>query len=265
MKILFIGDIFARPGRKLLQKILPEVIAEHQPDIVIGNVENLAGGKGVNRRSLQEIASSGVDVFTGGNHSFDNLDGNEVYQDSSFPLLRPANFPRGTPGRGWGIFTAKNGERLLLISLLGRTFMPQHADSPFHCVEDVLAQVPEDEYDVSMIDFHAEATSEKHALLWKYNGRITAIVGTHTHVPTADADITPAGTAFQSDAGMNGSLDSCIGIKSDLVIKKLMDQMPLKYEVETTGRMQFNGVLIETQGRNATKIQHLRKVISRLS
>jgi len=261
MKILFLGDIFGRPGRKTVQQVLPEVISEHTPDIIIGNVENLAAGKGVNRKTLQEIASAGVEVFTGGNHSFENLAGNEVYEDETMPILRPANFPHGTPGKGWNIFEAKNGEKLLLISLLGRTFMPQHVDSPFQKVDEILSQVSVEDYDVSMIDFHAEATSEKQAMLWRYNGKVTAIVGTHTHIPTADAEVTSRGTAFQADAGMNGSLDSCIGLKSDLVIKKLMAQMPLKYEVEDSGRMQFNAVFIETKDGKAIKIQHIRKII----
>jgi calcineurin-like phosphoesterase len=140
--------------------------------------------------------------------------------------------------------------------------MPQHVDSPFQSVDEILSQVSPDEYDVSLIDIHAEATSEKQAMLWRYNGKVSAVVGTHTHVPTADADVTPLGTAFQADAGMNGSLDSCIGIKSDIVIQKLMSQMPLKFEVEREGRMQFNGVLIETEGKHSKSIQHIRKVFS---
>src|SRR5690606_26228297 len=193
MRILFLGDIFGRPGRKTVAHILPEIIAAEKPDIVLGNVENLAGGKGVNKKTLSEIMNAGVEVFTGGNHSFENIEGNEVYLDPAFPILRPANFPRGTVGKGWGIFPTKNGKRLLVISLLGRTFMPQHVDSPFQVLDEVFESVKPSEYDASFIDIHAEATSEKQAILWYMNGKVSAVIGTHTHVPTADADITPAG------------------------------------------------------------------------
>lgn len=261
MRILFLGDIFGRPGRKTVARVLPGVISVEKPDIVLGNVENLAGGKGVNRKTLSEIMSAGVEVFTGGNHSFENIVGNEIYDDASFPLLRPANFPSGTPGKGWGIFTARNGQRLLVISLLGRTFMPQHVDSPFQLLDEIFATIDPSEYDASFIDFHAEATSEKQAILWYLNGKVSAVVGTHTHIPTADADITPAGTAFQADAGMNGSLDSCIGLRHTSVIQKLRTQMPLKYEVEDQGRMQFNAVVIDIENHKAVGIRHIRKVL----
>jgi metallophosphoesterase (TIGR00282 family) len=262
MRVLFLGDIFGRPGRKTVADVLPEVIAAENPDIVLGNVENLAGGKGVNMKTLQEIRKSGVEVFTGGNHSFENIEGNEVYLDPKFPILRPANFPKGTPGKGWNIFPTKNGERLLVISLLGRTFMPQHMDSPFESLDEIFSEVKPSDYDASFIDFHAEATSEKQAVLWYMNGKVSAVVGTHTHIPTADADISDLGTAFQADAGMNGSLDSCIGLKAESVIRKLKTQMPLKFEVEDQGRMQFNAVLIDIVQGRAQSIRHIRKVLS---
>ena len=264
MKILFLGDIVGRPGRAVIKKILPGVIAQKKPDLVIANAENMAGGKGVNRKTVLEMMAAGIDCFTGGNHTFAILpDALELFKKDDLPVLRPANFPPGTPGQGWRIITSKKGSRLLVISVLGRIFMPQHVDCPFRTVEHILQTVAKDSYDACLIDFHAEATSEKQALRWAFDGQVTAVIGTHTHIPTADAEISPAGTSFQADAGMNGSLDSCIGVDKDIIIRKLKTLMPVTHVLVDTGRMQFNGVFVEIDPRGkAKKIQHIRHVFT---
>lgn len=262
MKILFLGDIVGRSGRKVLKDLLPKIILDKKPDFVIANAENLAGGKGTDRKTIEEMMKVGVLAFTGGNHSFAISESLEIFEKGDVPVLRPANFPEGAPGKGWQILTGKNKKRLLLINLLGREFMPQHADCPFRTLESILASIPASDYDASFVDLHAEATSEKQALRWAFDGRVSAVIGTHTHVPTADADISALGTAFQADAGMNGSLDSCIGAKSELIIKKFVTQMPVKKELMHDGRMQLNAVLVEIDdGGKATKIEHIRKIV----
>jgi polar amino acid transport system substrate-binding protein len=262
MKIFFLGDIVGRSGRSVIKNHLPKIIEEFTPDLVIANAENLAGGKGTNRKTITEMMQAGIDAFTGGNHSFAIAEGHEIFERNDLPIVRPANFPEGTPGVGWKLITGKSQKRLLLINVLGRNFMAQHMDCPFRSIEAILAHVPREDYDASLIDVHAEATSEKQALRWAFDGRVSAVIGTHTHVPTADADVSDQGTAFQADSGMNGSLDSCIGVKKEIIIKKYLTQLPVTNELMHEGRMQMNGVLIEIDdmGR-AMKIEHLRKVV----
>lgn len=261
MKLLFIGDIVGRPGRRTVEKYLPEIIKEKKPDWVIANAENIAGGKGFTRSTLNEMMKLGVDAFTGGNHIFSNPEGFELLEKRTFPLVVPANFPDAGPGDHSLIIESKSGKRLLLVSLLGQIFMKQLVASPFETADDILEQIPKEDYDVSLFDFHAEATSEKYALKAYLDGRISALVGTHTHVPTADVDITSDGLAFQSDVGMNGSLDSCIGVKNKLILKKLMTQLSVSHDLEKKGRMQFNAVLITFDKSGiAKRISPIRKV-----
>ncbi len=263
MKLLFLGDIIGRPGRKIVKQLLPEIMKTEGADFVIVNGENMAGGIGINRKVMNDLLSAGVHLFTGGNHSFENENGLELFSDPSAPVLRPENLPEGTPGRGWTIVTAKSAKRLLVINLLGRVYMSQQVSCPFRTVDRILQTVDRNSYDACFIDFHAEATGEKQALRWYLDGKVSAVVGSHTHVQTNDADISPAGTAFMSDAGMSGSLDSCLGVKRELVIKKSMSQLPVTYEVERHGRMQLNGVIIEIDERaKAKEIKPIRKILN---
>lgn len=262
MKILFLGDIVGRPGRKLVTKVLPSLKKKLKPDIVIANAENLAGGKGTNRKTIDEMRSAGVDFFTGGNHTFAIDQVLELLKDPRSPLVRPANFPPETPGRGFAIVTTKNKKRLLVVNLLGRTFMTHHVDCPFRTLDAIFQQVPRESYDASLVDIHAEATSEKQALRWYVDGKISLVVGTHTHVQTADADISPHGTAYLTDAGMNGSFDSCLGVQKELIIEKLRSQMPISHELEEKGRMQINGVLVTVAADGKAKsIRLVREVL----
>lgn len=262
MKILFLGDIVGRPGRNLVKEVLPGVIKKKKPDLVLANAENLAGGKGINERTVKEMMDVGVDFFTGGNHIFKNPDGLSMLEEGGLPVIRPANFPDGTPGKGWDIIETKKGKHLLVINLLGQVFMNQFVDSPFRTLEAILSSVDPSQYDAALVDMHAEATSEKQALRWAFDGRVSAMIGTHTHVPTADAEISPAGTAFQADAGMNGSLDSCIGVEKEIIIKMFMTQMPVTHQLEKRGRMQFNAVVLDIGAdAKAKKISHLREIL----
>jgi metallophosphoesterase (TIGR00282 family) len=261
MKLLFLGDIVGRPGRKTVEKYLPQIIKEKNPDWVIANAENIAGGKGFTKSTLNEMMKLGIDAFTGGNHIFSNPEGFDLLEKRVFPLAVPANFSDAAPGDRSLIVESKSGKKLLLVSLLGQTFMKQTVSSPFEKVDEILDEYSETDYDVSLFDFHAEATSEKYALKAYLDGRASALVGTHTHIPTADADITSEGLAYQTDTGMNGSLDSCIGVKNKLILKKIMTQLSVSHELEKRGRMQFNAVLItfDKEGK-AKKISPIRKV-----
>src|SRR3972149_1829774 len=232
MKILFLPDIVGKPGRKVTAEFLPKLIKEKSPDIVIANAENLAGGKGINRKTIREMMKLGVDAFTTGNHVFDNDEALEIFQEDELPVLRPANYPSEAPGREYLIVEARNGKELLLVSLLGNLFMPQTMTCPFKKIESILDDLDSTEYDASLVDFHAEATSEKQALLRAFDGQLSAVIGTHTHVQTSDADITALGTAFQADAGMIGSLDSCLGVRSEDVIRRFITQMPTSMKLE---------------------------------
>ncbi len=263
MKLLFLGDIIGRPGRKIVKQILPDLVKTKGIDFVIANGENMAGGIGINRKVMNELLSVGVHLFTGGNHSFENESGLELFSDPAAPVLRPGNLPEGTQGRGWTIRTSTTGKRLLVINLLGRVFMSQQVSCPFRTADRILQSVDRSSYDACFIDFHAEATGEKQALRWYLDGRVSALVGSHTHVQTNDADISPSATAFMADAGMSGSLDSCLGVEKELVIKKSLTQLPVTYKVERYGRMQFNAVLIEIDDEGKAKtIEALREILS---
>ena len=227
--ILFIGDIVGSGGRAAVRSLVPRLREETACDFCIANGENMAAGNGFAKSCLEELAGCGVDVFTGGDHTWDQKD---FPKDIAlFPnVIRPANVSALQPGRGWGIFEASNGVRIGVVSLLGRTFMPVQADCPFRCAEAIVEEIRK-ETPFVFIDFHAEATSDKIALAMYLDGKITALIGTHTHVPTADEGILPNGTAFQSDAGMVGAKHSSLGRDPKAVIQKYISGMPTRFEV----------------------------------
>lgn len=237
MNILCIGDIVGKPGRKAVAALLPGLRREFAIDIVVANGENAAAGRGLTSNTAKDIFSAGVDVITSGNHIWDQ---NEIIPtlDSEAPILRPANYPEGVPGRG----IVRFGD-LTVINLMGRTFMYE-IDDPFRTVDRLLANVPEGS--IILVDMHAEATSEKIAITWYLDGRVSAVVGTHTHVPTADQRIFPGGTAFVCDLGMVGPLDGVIGVEKEAVIRKFLTGMPARFKVAEKSRIvSFNSVLID--------------------
>ena len=228
-QILFLGDIVGRPGREAVKKTLPDLIKKHQPDFVIANAENITHGAGISREKLEEMMEVEIDGFTAGDHTFDQKKVSEALDDPTVPLVRPANWPGPIPGRGWRIIE-KNGKRLLLMNVMGRVFMKVGTDDYFTCIEQILKEA-ERQYDVSFLDFHAEATSEKRATAEFFDGKIDVVVGTHTHVQTNDAQTLPEGTGFMTDAGMCGPQDSILGAEKEGIIKRLRTQIMNKREV----------------------------------
>lgn len=240
MNILFIGDIFAGPGRRVVASHLQRVITEEKIDLAIANAENSAGGFGATPGVVQELFSLGLDVLTSGNHIWDKRELYDYFAREP-RLLRPANYAEGLPGAGVFTGKARNGEPFAVINLQGRVYMP-NTDCPFRAADRILASLPP-EIKVRFVDFHAEVTSEKMAMGWYLDGRVSAVVGTHTHIPTADARILPRGTAYQTDAGMTGPYDSIIGVERDTVIHRFLTQMPVRFEA-AKGNVQLRGVIV---------------------
>ena len=243
LDILFIGDIVGSPGRKATSEVLGKMRSEGFPDVVVANGENAAGGFGLTEDVFNELLDVGVSVVTMGNHTWDKQ---EIFGfiGHSDRLVRPLNYPEGTPGRGWTLFTA-HGITVAVINVMGRAFMPT-VDCPFRAVEKALQEI-DGEAPVVLVDIHAEATAEKMALAWHFDGRVSAVLGTHTHVQTADETILPGGTGYLSDAGMTGPRDSIIGMRRDLAVRKILSGLPTRLEV-ATGPTQFNAVRLSIDG-----------------
>jgi metallophosphoesterase (TIGR00282 family) len=239
LDILFIGDIIGRPGREMASATLDRLRQEGMPDVVIANGENSAGGFGLTEATYHELLNMGIQVVTMGNHTWDK---NEIFDFISEAdcLVRPLNYPEGTPGRGWTI-TQVDGITIAVINVMGRAFMSP-MDCPFRAVDKALNQIG-DETNIIFVDVHAEATAEKRALAYHLDGRVSAVVGTHTHVQTADETILPKGTAFLTDAGMTGPIHSVIGMKVETAVRKMVTQLPCRLEV-AEGPAQFNGVRV---------------------
>ncbi len=241
MKILFVGDIFGQPGKYAASKFIPEYIQDMGVDICVANGENAAGGFGLTDNIARKIFSYGVDVITSGNHIFDRQEIHDVLATST-TILRPANYPREVPGRGYTIVKARNGMKVGVVNLQGRIFM-QPIDSPFAVADEILERISA-QTRIIFVDFHAEATSEKMALAYYLDGRVSAVVGTHTHVQTADERILPRGTAYLSDAGMTGPHDSIIGVRVEQSLQRIIKQMPTRFSPAETG-IKFQAVLVE--------------------
>ncbi len=243
MRVLFVGDIVGSPGRQIVQDRLGDIVAVRQVDLVIANGENSASGFGITPRLADELLNMGIDVLTGGNHSWDRKEILE-YLPHEPRLLRPANFPEGNAGSGLYLGTAKNGVKYAVLNLQGRVFMTP-IDDPFRKADSELRRIPED-VALVFVDMHAETTSEKIAMGWYLDGRVTAVVGTHTHVATADEHLFPQGTAYITDVGMTGPHGGVIGMDHRGIIGKFLSGLPARFEV-ATGDVQMNCVLIETE------------------
>ena len=257
MRVLILGDVVGRPGRRAVRELVQPYVHKEGIDLVIANAENAAGGMGVDVKSAEELLSAGAHVLTSGNHIWKKK---EIYSylNGEPRLLRPANFPEGAPGVGW--YKWRNDRELsaLIINLQGRVFMPNHVDDPFRCVDRILREHGQ-HTPVVIVDMHAEATSEKNAMGWYLDGRASAVFGTHTHIQTADERILPGGTAFITDVGMCGPFDSIIGIERQLVIEGFLSQLPRKFEV-AEANVVLQGVIVsvdEKSGR-ARDIRRLR-------
>ena len=264
MNILFVGDVFGSPGRHIVREHLPHVLDSHAVDLLVINGENIAGGFGITPSLAEELFDLGAHVITTGNHIWDKK---EIFEYMTVPadshvrgrrVIRPANYAVGTPG--FGVYEGElgNGTKYAVINLQGRVFMSS-CDDPFRKADELLQQIERNtNAKVILLDFHAEATSEKSALGWYLDGRVTAVLGTHTHIPTADERILLSGTAFQTDVGMSGPYDSVIGVETELVLKKFLTGMPGKFEA-AKGNPKMCATLITCDGGTgrATHIQRI--------
>ena len=255
MNILFIGDIVGSPGRRAVEEILPRLVDQYFIDLVVANGENASGGLGITPAVADQLLNNGIDLLTSGNHIWKHKE-IQAYLADTDRLLRPANYPPESPGRGYAIVETAAGEPVAVINLEGRVFM-NPLDCPFRTVDRILNDLPQ-EVKVIVVDMHAEATSEKQAMGWFLDGRVSAVVGTHTHIQTADARVLPGGTGYLTDAGMTGPMDSVIGMRREIILERFWSQMPQPFKVATQN-IQLQGVLlkIDPQGR-CREIQSLQ-------
>ncbi len=260
MRILFIGDIFGRPGRIIVKERLSGLVREHAIDLIIANGENSAAGFGITPALAEDLFELGIDVITTGNHIWDKREIVDYFEsadgDEHSParrLLRPANYPVGMPG--WGVYEGRKGKvSYAVINLQGRVFMASN-DDPFRVADQLIRDI---KAKIIFVDLHAEATSEKVSLGWYLDGRVTAVVGTHTHIPTADERVLPGGTAYITDVGMSGPYDSVIGVQKELVVGKFLSNMPVRFE-PATGDVRLCAVVVDCDENtgHATSIQRL--------
>jgi len=258
MKILFIGDIVGAPGREAVKKLLPGLKKEFALDFAIANAENAAGGSGVTLKVVEELFAAGLDVLTSGDHIWKKK---EIFEfiNGEGRLLRPLNFPTGAPGRGWGLFKAKNTP-VGVINVNGRVFM-EALDCPFRTSRQAQEELSEDAK-IIIVDIHAEATSEKVALGWYLDGKVSAVLGTHTHIQTADEKILPNGTAYITDVGMTGAYDSVIGRRVEDVLERFLTAVPVRFEV-AEGNVQLHAVVLDIE-ENSGKARSIIRIQKKL-
>lgn len=259
MKLLFLGDLVGRAGRTAAIELLPGLVEDHQLDFVVVNGENAASGFGITETILQDVLDAGADVVTTGNHVWDQRD-TLVYIERQDRLLRPVNFPKGTPGRGAHLFTARNGAQVMVANVMGRVYMDA-LDDPFAAIDRVVDDCPLGQVaDAIIVDMHAEATSEKQAMGHFLDGRVSLVVGTHTHVPTADHQILSGGTAYMSDAGMCGDYDSVLGMDKEEPVNRFQRKIPGGRFTPALGDATVCGVAVETDDRTglATAVAPVR-------
>ena len=255
MKILFIGDIVARPGRDTVKEVLPDILKKEEIDFCVANAENIAHGRGATVGTIEELISVGVDFFTSGDHIFWQKGFEE--EIDNLPIIRPANLPPGQAGRGYEIVdTGKNG-KILLMNLQGRVFLNERVDDPFRKADEILEEVEGEDIAFSIVDFHAEATSEKYAFGFYLDGRVGAILGTHTHVPTCDQRVLPRKSLYISDIGMTGIIDSVLGVEKDIIIKYFLTGRNQRFEWENTGTKAFRGVILDTRKNSIERVDQV--------
>jgi len=244
LRCMVIGDIIGKPGRQAMAHHLADLRNELDLDLVIANGENVAAGAGLTPNLAEELFSHGIDVITSGNHIWDKR---EVYEylDTDRPVLRPLNYPDTAPGRGWLVHRLADGDEVAVVNVMGRVFMNQ-LDSPFEAMDRLLDEAADPLPPIRIVDFHCEITSEKNAMGWFLDGRVSAVVGSHTHVPTADARLLPLGTAYISDIGMTGPRDSVIGFSLETVLPRFLTHLPTRFQV-ADGPVSFNAVVLTVE------------------
>ena len=255
--VLFFGDLVGKPGRRAMKRFLPELVEAHHPDLVIANGENASGGFGLTIDVADEMFTNGVDIITSGNHIWDKREIIE-YLDQKPTLLRPANYPNGTPGGGAALVTTHSGVRVFVLNLIGRRFMGLF-DDPFAAADRIVEEAKKDT-PIIIVDFHGEDTREKATLARFLDGRVSVVIGTHTHVQTADERVLPLGTAFITDAGMTGPTDSVIGVKKERAVARFLTSIPQRFETAKAG-IEAQGVLvhIEPESGRARSIERFRE------
>jgi len=254
VRILFIADIIGKPGREVVKNILPKIVEKENIQFVVANCENAAGGFGLTPKISREVFSIGVNVITMGNHVWARKEISEIIEEEN--ILRPANFPSEVPGKGWAIIQASNGTKVGIINLMGRVYMST-LECPFRTADAIIEKISK-QTKIIVVDMHAEITSEKVAMGWYLNGKVSAVIGTHTHVPTADERILPQGTAYITDIGMTGPLDSIIGIKKEIILKKYLTQMPIRFEIAKDDLV-FAGAVVEIDEKTG-KAKSIRRI-----
>lgn len=262
MRILFFGDIIGKPGREAIKKILPKWRKKYKPDLVLANAENLAHGAGVTEKSLNEILKAGIDFLTSGNHIFDKKESYNLLNHKEIPLIRPANWPVAPYGKGEKIVEV-GIKKVLIINLNGRLFFRELLDCPFRKVVEILNEYENENLNAIIVDFHAEATSEKTAMGHFLDGRVSAVLGTHTHIPTADEKILQGGTAYISDIGMVGPYDSVISFNKEEAIKGWLTQIFRKVEL-AEGLVEVDAVVIDidTKTKLAKNIKRIQEIVA---
>jgi len=263
IKILFFGDVVGKPGRRALAAALPDLKKEFQPDLVVANAENIAHGVGITSKTMEECRQAGVDFFTSGNHAFKKPDALNIFADPDAPLIRPANFTDQQAGSGHKIITVGKMS-LLMVNLNGQVFIEEKFSSPFIVIDTILAQYQGTDIAGIFVDLHAEATSEKVAFGWHVDGKVSAVIGTHTHIPTADETILPKGTAYITDAGMVGLKESVIGVDKDIILNNFTNTETTAHDIPDHGMCVVNAVLvsIDPATRHATDIRRIYREIS---
>lgn len=270
-KIIFFGDIQGKIGRKAVSHIIPIWRKKYKPDIFMANVENLAHGKGVTDKTLQEMVDAGINIMTSGNHVWRKEDANYLAKKPQYNLVTPHNDPRTPTGQGYGLFTITN-TKIFVANLLAENGMvlvgledaPENqVTSPFKSVDELMALAEIQEADISLVDFHSEYTSEARALGWYLDGKVSAVLGTHTHIPTADAQIMPQGTGYITDVGMVGAYESVLGIAKDTIVDRFINNSKIIFKAPETGKAEINAVYLEidTKTKKTTKIKLLRKIV----
>ena len=261
MNILFFGDLVGRPARTALKQILPAYKKKYKIDLVIANADNLAHGKGVTKNTVKEMIECGVDVLTCGDHTWDTNQALEMLEEGVCSFICPANYPVLDYKKGYKIIEV-NSRKVLIVNLIGRVFLKDHPDCPFRAIDKILEDNAEN-FDIAIIDLHSEATSEKRAIGFYLSSRVSAVLGTHTHIQTADEEILDEGTAYISDVGMVGPKDSILGCKKEFVINQMMTQTKFRYEISDDENIMINAVVVKIDDENgkAKSIKRINEVV----
>ncbi|MBN1435657.1 MAG: TIGR00282 family metallophosphoesterase [Sedimentisphaerales bacterium] len=260
IKVLYIGDVVGRPGRQVLAEELTRVVREHEIDCVIANVENVAGGSGLTIVSYDKLCKYGINLMTLGDHVYRKREIIDTLCNSDC-IVRPANLPSKAAGKEWAVYTTRRGPQIAVVTLLGRMYMSMPSDNPFSAIDRVLKRIPSD-VRIVFVEMHAEATSEKIAMGWYLDGQVSAVIGTHTHVVTADETVLPKGTGYITDIGMTGPHESVLGRTVDRVVKSLVTQMPYMYSV-ATGDIRMNGVIVTVES-NTGRARDIERICVKL-